>query len=647
MTPEHITTEEFLSRLQGVTGHDPQWSARCPAHDDASPSLSVKCGDNGGTVFNCHAECSPEAVVSAMGLTLSQLMPDRPIKAADVPWAVEATYDYHDADGNFLYQKRRYRTPEGGKAFGYRHKDSGGKWVKNKGTSGHVLYRLPEVVKAPLVFLVEGEKDVDTLKAHGFTATASPLGAGVDKWPAHFTDWFKGKVVYIIQDNDDIGKAFAITEANAISKVAREVKLLDLTKVYPELPNHGDISDLLGLVGVEDGLALLDKLVRETVPFVAFVTVNPEYENTKSEEDAPPPKLAVLSAIELMARDLGEVVFLVYEFLHQGLGVLSADPKIGKSWFALDLCLSIATGTPFLGYETVRAGALYLALEDSWRRLKGRMKKVMGSKGIETPDNFYMAIAANPLDMGLSEQIDGHMAEHPDTRLIVVDVLERIRSGKAPRNKNAYQIDSAEIAKIKVIADKYNICILLIHHNRKMRDASDSFLNMSGSQGILSSVDEGFSLEKETREAAQATLSIISREMGDSKIIIEFDRDACRWRRVSTFEDEQERRERAAYDAAPVVKTIKGLLGISPLGIELTSRELSEHMPTYADTIMDTQAIGHTINRFHVKFYEYDKIIHSTRTSNGKRHSFKIHEYQQYIIQPLQPLQPLQPIQLL
>lgn len=340
-------------------------------------------------------------------------------------------------------------------------------------------------------------------------------------------------------------------------------------------------------------------------------------------KEAPPPKLQALSAVELMGRDLGEVMFLVVGFLHQGLAVLSADPKIGKSWFALDLCLSIATGTPFLDYETVQAGALYLALEDSWRRLQSRMRKVMQSKGIEPPSNFYLATAANPLDMGLTEQLDEHMKAHPDTKLIVIDVLERIRSGNAPRNKNAYQIDSAEIGRIKAIADKYNICVFLVHHNRKMRDASDPFLNMSGSQGIVSSVDEGFTLSKEKREDVRATLNIISREMGDEKLVLEFDRGLCRWKRVGTFEEQEQQRSRREYDDDPVVKTIKGLLSISPAGIELKASELADFIPQYGGVAMDVRTIGLTINRHKANLFNYDKIVHHRGTTKNKKHSFR------------------------
>lgn len=96
-----------------------------------------------------------------------------------------------------------------------------------------------------VVFLPEGEKDVDTLTSLNLTAACSPDGAGPGKWREHFTGWLRGKMVYIIQDNDEAGRAFAQEEAAAISEVAQSVKVLDLCEIWPELPEHGDVSDLI------------------------------------------------------------------------------------------------------------------------------------------------------------------------------------------------------------------------------------------------------------------------------------------------------------------------------------------------------------------------------------------------------------------
>ena len=249
--------------------------------------MSVRRVDNGGIVVNCHCGCSSQDIVDAMGLKMSDLMPEREdnTRQTDGRWKHIADYPYHDADGKIVYRKRRWLKPDGGKSFTFEHPDGKGGWVKGKGPAGHVPYMLPGLIEAKIVFLVEGEKDVDTLMANGIAATTSPLGAQDNKWPAHFTDWFRGKVVYIIPDNDEPGKRFAITEANAVKTVAASLKLLDLTKVYPELPMKGDVTDLREAVGADKRLELLAELVGNTPewdPFAPFALLrHPIYQKIK------------------------------------------------------------------------------------------------------------------------------------------------------------------------------------------------------------------------------------------------------------------------------------------------------------------------------------------------------------------------------
>ena len=542
---------------------------------------------------------------------------------------IVAVYKYADANGKLLFEKVR----RANKKFTWRQPDERHGWVYNRKGVPHILYNLPAIVNAEFVCVAEGEKDAETLTRLGFPCTSGMDGAGPGKWnkKPEYTEALRSKHVAVFMDNDAIGKAYAEEICNALNGVAASVKRIDLGDWWPDMPEGGDVSDYVQLGTAEDAQRFLQIAIDNAPEWVPT-----EVTATQSEESPTPQKLETLSAVELMSRDLGEVVFLVDDFLHQGLAVLSADPKIGKSWFALDLCLSIASGTSFLGYNATHGGALYLALEDSWRRLKGRMSKVMRSKGIEPPSNFYLATAASPLDLGLSEQIDSHMAEHQNTKIIVIDVLERIRSGNAPRNKNAYQIDSAEIARIKMIADKYNICIFMVHHNRKMRDASDPFLSLSGSQGILSSVDEGFTLTKEKREDVRATLNIISREMGDEKLIVEFDKTSCQWVRISTFEEAEVARAKAEYEADPVVKTIKGILALAQGGVELTAHELLEQMTIYAGTIRSEREIGQAIKKWTPELFNNDKIrVQSRRVKNARKHAFTY-----FTSSPLSPLSP-------
>lgn len=269
--------DEFLTHLDGVKKTGPtQYMACCPVksahkHGDRAPSLSVGKGNNGSIVFYCQGGCSQESVLQALGLSMKDLFPDgdrprqeyrpRPTSRED-KGSIAAQYDYTDENGQLLARKTRWETAVDGKrkkTFTWGH--PAGQGFRSGRNGMAVPYRLPELVKAETVFLCEGEKDVDNLTAQGLAATCTPDGAGAgSKWRDTYTPYFAGKTVYILQDNDEVGKKFAQYEAEKLSPVAQEVKVLDLTALWPQLPEHGDISDVMEHLGATQALADLLEL---------------------------------------------------------------------------------------------------------------------------------------------------------------------------------------------------------------------------------------------------------------------------------------------------------------------------------------------------------------------------------------------------
>lgn len=273
--------DEFLTHLDGVKKTGPtQYMACCPVksahkHGDRAPSLSVGKGNNGSIVFYCQGGCSQESVLQALGLSMKDLFPDgdrprfdrrresrpRPTSRED-RGSIAAQYDYTDENGQLLARKTRWETAVDGKrkkTFTWGH--PAGQGFRSGRNGMAVPYRLPELVKAETVFLCEGEKDVDNLTAQGLAATCTPDGAGTgSKWRDTYTPYFAGKTVYILQDNDEVGKKFAQYEAEKLSPVAQEVKVLDLTALWPGLPEHGDISDVMEHLGATQALADLLEL---------------------------------------------------------------------------------------------------------------------------------------------------------------------------------------------------------------------------------------------------------------------------------------------------------------------------------------------------------------------------------------------------
>ena len=238
------------------------------------------------------------------------------------------------------------------------------------------------------------------------------------------------------------------------------------------------------------------------------------------------PKLTVIDGKALLSLEVDPPKFIISRFLPAGLHMLAGSPKIGKSWLALWLCHQVSKGAAVWDFETRQCGALYLSLEDTLDRLHFRLSRITE----DGSEQSYFATNADSLSGALITQLDTFMRDYPDTGLIVIDTFQRIRD--SVNDKNAYAGDYEEIGKIKTVADRHKIAILLVHHLRKMPD-SDPFNMVSGSTGIIGAVDSLYVLEKDNRTDNKARLHVTGRDIEDMQIFLEFDRAASVWRFVS------------------------------------------------------------------------------------------------------------------
>lgn len=344
-------------------------------------------------------------------------------------------------------------------------------------------------------------------------------------------------------------------------------------------------------------------------------------------------RLDVISAPELQRADLPPVKFLIEGILPDGTSLLTAASKIGKSWMVLDLGLCQAAGRPFMGHNSNQSGVLYLALEDSLHRLQDRMNKVLS--GRPAPEQFYFTTQAPKLDTGLLDTLDAHLAEHPDTRLIIVDTLQKVRGQALPREA-AYAQDYREMEAIKGHMDKRGVSVLFVHHNRKMKDDDDPFNMISGTNGIMGAADTIWTITKARREDEEATLHITGRDVEQSDTVIRFDKGSWTWKPVGEAGWLAEQRARAAYDESPIVKTIKKLLEQSPeQRWDGTAKELMEAGKYIALTYLaaDAQKLGYAIRDIEKPLFDYDGIVHAaTKTggNGGKKHHFYYQDIPQF-----------------
>lgn len=332
--------------------------------------------------------------------------------------------------------------------------------------------------------------------------------------------------------------------------------------------------------------------------------------------NAKPEKLPTFSAAELQDKKLPPLKFIVNNVLPQGLALLASPPKYGKSWLVLDLCLSVAAGKPFLGRGTQKTGCLYLALEDSARRLQDRMNKIL--VGEKAPDNCNFLLTAPDLGNGLIEALDNYVSEKPQTGLIVIDTLQKIR---APANgkESAYGADYREVGALKKFADKRGICVLLVHHLRKMVDDLDPFNMISGTNGLMGAADTSFVMTRKARADKETKLSYTGRDIDQNEVVMQFNKADYRWHILGNADEIEEKHAEEEYEQDPIVLTIKKLLKQSPAGWSGTMQDLLEAGKHFAGTYLaaTSRDLSSKVKALEKPLFDYDGIVH-TRKKNGR-----------------------------
>jgi len=373
-------------------------------------------------------------------------------------------YGYEDETGKLLFEVVRYEP----KGFSQRKPSEAGGYIYNTQGVRKVLYKLPELIAAPLdewVFIVEGEKDADRVFAEGFVATTNPGGAG--NWLESFNEYFRSRCVAIIPDNDDAGRKHAKKVADSIVDVAKAVKIIDLRSADSGHVVKGDVSDFL------DGghkFGELSILVDDATEY------EPEDNWTRRAE--------VISLESVVPE---EIEWLWPNRFPLGMmSLLVGDPGVGKSFFTLYMASMVSTGGIWPdGSQCPHGSAIILSCEDPIEqviipRLKGlnadlsKTKTIpfvryKDEKGNESIGQFNIITDLLELERALQES--------PDTKLVIIDPMSAFL-GNMDTHKDS-NVRSA-IAPLVELARRYNVALVGVMHLNK-GNSSKAIYKMMGS----------------------------------------------------------------------------------------------------------------------------------------------------------------------
>lgn len=444
------TVELVLARLGAVERSGNGWRARCPAHEDRTPSLSIREGDDGKVLLKCHAGCAMEEIIKAMGLTTRDLFERRnggsphppAISLADLAGAkrlpatwLAQTLGWHDLPGRGVGIPYR---DEAGKTLHVRRRTAlkatdGSYWPKDVPLMPYGMEALSLAREAGYLILVEGETDTATLRYHGLPVLGIPGANNTQVLQAeHLKDIHS---LYAWQEPDEAGATFVQRLAGRLVRLGYQGQ----TKA-------------IRLEGVKDAS---DLHVRDTEGFKAAMQRAMDTAEDLPRPETPAAGLTLTRLGDLLAEPDEAVEWLVDALLpSSGFSLLAAKPKVGKSTLARCLALAVARGEPFLGRATAQGSVIYLALEEK----RSQVRKHFQAMGATGEEEIYIYAAAAPVDA--LQKIRAEV-ERTKPALLIIDPLFRFTR---VRDSNDYAQVTAALEPLLALARETGVHVLCVHH---------------------------------------------------------------------------------------------------------------------------------------------------------------------------------------
>jgi AAA domain len=451
---------------------------------------------------------------------------------------VVAEFEYHDLYGNTVLAVERieFQKPDGtfvlkdgkrDKTFRQKRPDPDhpGKWINNAEDVPVVPYRLPQLIEAIAndhpILIVEGEAKADLLASWNIAATCCVGGA--KKWKPGHSEFLRGVDVFLLPDNDSAGWEHINKVGASLSTIAKAVRVVTL----PGLKLKGDIIDWAKAGGTREQLdAMLETAPAWDEPSENATTSNGKNTNTEARTNW---RQDAFTAEQLQRMKFDPISWLVSNIIPaEGVTLLCSRPKFGKSWLAYDLCIGATMDRFILGeIKPAQGYVLYQALEDSKRRLKRRMTKLLPTFSGKWPDSLTITTKWRRLHEGGLDDIRGW---YEDTKakagqpiMVVIDVLAKVR--KPTGGKAGYEADYEALTGLCHLARELNIAIVVIHHTRKMA-ADDLMETVNGSYGLTGAVDTVLVMAS---KAGGSVLDVRGRDVESAELAVQFSKDTCRW----------------------------------------------------------------------------------------------------------------------
>lgn len=442
---------KYLQNPKRVGGQE--YQALCPFHEETNSSFNFNnetgqyfchgCGKK-GNAFHFYAKTHGLEDRRDFPKVLRGIASDFGIPWEERKRNLVKTYDYTDAQGNLLFQVCRFEP----KGFGQRQPDGKGGWKWKLDGVKPVLYRLPDVLKAPEVLIVEGEKDVDNLIPLGFTATTNPMGAG--KWRDEFREALAGKDIVLIPDNDQAGRQHMLDVAQSLNGSSKRLKWLDL----PGLPSKGDVSDYIAsFKNAEEAAERLAMMIENAEPYRPKVSLEDIILSTQN-----------FHALNLPPRK----VFLDPWLKEDSISLVSGWRGIGKTWFSWGIADALTKGIPFGPWKSENPlPVLILDGEMPPTDLQERIEALSLTDERPCPLYIYSDGLANQHGIPRAhlgneswreKMISILLARH--IKLLIVDNLASLAGGMDENKKQDWDPVNAWLLELRF----QGIATLLLHH---------------------------------------------------------------------------------------------------------------------------------------------------------------------------------------